>query len=864
MATREVVELCLDANPLTTSPVWTDITDYIAAPITITRGRSDELAEIQPSVLSTVLDNDSGKFTVGGPSAFAGLEFGNRIRVRTETNVSVPENPGLVDTFTRSVTDSWGTSETSHTYALSGGAAADFDVNGTKGTIAVTAANSGRNAVTDPASVRDCDITVTVESSAVALGDSQHVYLLGRYIDTSNWYGVRASFKTDQQIDLQFRKRTGGTEATIGTLITTPNTHSANTQYKMRFQVIDNALKAKFWLASNAEPSAWMLEATDSDHTAIGSVGVRAFLPTGNTNTLPVTFSWDNLSTKEVSRTRSWPRFDGFLNQLPVNWSGSAEAGTSVVPITATDVFKRLGAQGDLEGIFTEEVLFTSTTKASVAACYPLLSESYSDIIGKGAQPATVKIRGAGGGTADFIEAGPTVELDAVKFAPAGSTNGKYLEADLGQQFQDASTSGVLRTAVELWLRTTDTTRAKVLFALWDQSRSRVAEFYVESTDGFVYFHNEWEDGGTAITTLGSSNLQDGNWHHIVLAINPNFTSTAGQYTLYVDGSAQGSGSWLKGDGLANIRYLSWGGTKGTPWVSSVFVDQTFIGEVSHVAAYTGMTTTGVLEVVSHFSSAQTETGDARVARLLKYATGTVETIKAIGSPFSTVGNQTVVDKAAVAGMKEVEAAEGGVLISARDGDAGGLRNWLEFQSRGVRYNPLSAITMTTRQLAPSPDSEYDDQYLLNEYTVSRPGGGSFRVVDSASQAKFGRYNDEADLVKASDLELIDAGYWEISRRNAIHQRLGSLETNEHLLTEADYEDVLALDVSSVITVSGLPGVTSWTETATVFLEGYTETIRIGTDHKLEFTTSPSSGFVAFTLDDATLGKLDSGNQLAY
>lgn len=44
---------------------WTDVTDYIEAksPLSITRGRSDELSEVSPSVLTVTLDNSDGRFT---------------------------------------------------------------------------------------------------------------------------------------------------------------------------------------------------------------------------------------------------------------------------------------------------------------------------------------------------------------------------------------------------------------------------------------------------------------------------------------------------------------------------------------------------------------------------------------------------------------------------------------------------------------------------------------------------------------------------------------------------------------------------------------------------------------------------------
>ena len=64
------VEIAFATAPDDPSPTWTDVSTYVEAvdPITISRGRSDEISEIQPSRLTVTLDNSDGRFTPGNAS----------------------------------------------------------------------------------------------------------------------------------------------------------------------------------------------------------------------------------------------------------------------------------------------------------------------------------------------------------------------------------------------------------------------------------------------------------------------------------------------------------------------------------------------------------------------------------------------------------------------------------------------------------------------------------------------------------------------------------------------------------------------------------------------------------------------------
>ncbi|KUF18470.1 poly-gamma-glutamate hydrolase family protein [Streptomyces silvensis] len=138
----------------------------------------------------------------------------------------------------------------------------------------------------------DCDITVDMATDVLATGGSHFLALTGRFIDTDNNYLARVAFNTDQSITLTLRKRVGGTETLLATA-STDLTHAAGRQFTARLQIVGRTLSAKVWQSDTAEPSAWLVSTTDSSLTGPGSVGMRSILSTTNSNTLPVTVSYD-------------------------------------------------------------------------------------------------------------------------------------------------------------------------------------------------------------------------------------------------------------------------------------------------------------------------------------------------------------------------------------------------------------------------------------------------------------------------------------------------------------------------------------------------------------------------------------------
>src|SRR3979490_1903427 len=82
------VEIAFTTAPSDPAPVWVDVSDYVEAVegIDISRGRADELSQIQPSTLAVTLDNRDGRFPPerSGSPYYPNVKKSKRIRISTQ------------------------------------------------------------------------------------------------------------------------------------------------------------------------------------------------------------------------------------------------------------------------------------------------------------------------------------------------------------------------------------------------------------------------------------------------------------------------------------------------------------------------------------------------------------------------------------------------------------------------------------------------------------------------------------------------------------------------------------------------------------------------------------------------------------
>jgi phage replication-related protein YjqB (UPF0714/DUF867 family) len=176
--------------------------------------------------------------------------------------------------------------------------------------VAVDTINASRWA-TIPWGSPDFDIKAAMTTDKVPTGGSHFLHLGGRFTGLNDNYLARLEFSTTSTLTLTLRKRVAGTETLLATAsanITGNYAFTPGRMFYLRFNVTGSLLSAKIWQAGQTEPDGWAVQTTDTSITAVGSVGIRSILSSANTNTLPVTFSYDDfqqISPQSFEVTRS-------------------------------------------------------------------------------------------------------------------------------------------------------------------------------------------------------------------------------------------------------------------------------------------------------------------------------------------------------------------------------------------------------------------------------------------------------------------------------------------------------------------------------------------------------------------------------
>lgn len=257
----------------------------------------------------------------------------------------------VMDSFTRTVVDGWGSSEATVplAYTSSGGAASDYSVNGSVGILSLGSLNVSRR-MRLPVGLQNFDATIDIKTSVVATGGTQYVLVRFRVQDDSNFYQIRLDFGTASH-GVTLIKKVAGVDtdvvATVGL-----GAYVATDIIRVRFYANGTALKVKAWKTTALEPNTWTLEGTDAAISAAGSFDFAAVLDPANTNSLPVIISFDNLTTGDptdlvhtISCSVLTKNFDMAISHQfkKMNWWGADIATNNTIVGTATPIMANFG-----------------------------------------------------------------------------------------------------------------------------------------------------------------------------------------------------------------------------------------------------------------------------------------------------------------------------------------------------------------------------------------------------------------------------------------------------------------------------------------------------------------------------------------
>ncbi|MFF9324047.1 LamG-like jellyroll fold domain-containing protein [Streptomyces sp. NPDC014776] len=795
---------------------WTDISQYVHLPsgVSITRGAADELSETQPGTATLVLDNSDGRFTPGNSAS----PYYPYVRRNAPIRIAVAVMP------TR-----FGAAP--YPLAMLGDDFDDERVNTTTWSQnfgGVTEAG-GRARVPCTAGVfagfqtgREWKLTgsqVSVRVAALPAPGAATSCTAGIFVNSATG-GTRIAIEHDRVAGtIRFASDTGYWDASATFLSYDPMQHG--------------------WLRIREASGTLYLETSSDGFTYT----VRRSLPTPAwVGTDQVTFSME--SHRDVGTADFFevdlvgatvrPRFWGVVNEFPVDWEGLV----SKVRVTCTDLFKRLNRLPALRSMVAEEIL-----SLAPLVYYPLSEESSSttagDIGGNGAPSLAITQAGTGGTLAlGTVTGPPETGEQAPQFTPASATQGKWLLADLGPQFEDRTYQYL---CFEAWFQTTTTGRCILGVHSTDLQYQHLLSI---AAGGGLQI--EWQDNGSSTLIVeavsGPTTLADGNWHHVV------YDQREGK--IWLDGV-------LVDSALAVPRY--WG--ERVLHVGGYRSTRLWSGSIAQVAVYSTLDVSVGPTAVTHYAAGMTgyagEDADVRIQRLAKYAG--LSSVTIWGSTFDPIASQGPGGSQVVARMREVEATESARLFAERD--------WygLAFQSRDIRYNPdpasetftISYADLETRNVSLADD----DQKLINSLEASRPGGATQKVTAPASILAFGIYDPGAlSILKTSDNSVLDAAYWRVSRYANPQPELREVPIEAY--TMPNYLDILDADISNYFSVTGLPAQAP-ASSMRVTVEGYAETIK-ERSHVIQFHTSATGTDTVWVLDDPTYSVLDSTTRLAY
>ncbi len=209
-----------------------------------------------------------------------------------------------IDTFSRTLSNTWGSANTGGAYTFSG-SLGDYDVNGSVGTMAL-AAGSNRSAILAGVSAADVDLSFRVATDKVATGTHQYVYGLARRINASTEYRAKVRFGTNGGVYLHAGAVVNNVETAMGSEVQVAGlTKPAGAFIWVRAQISGTnptTIRIRAWADGAAEPTTWQYTGTDSAGAlqAPGGVGLRTYIG-GSTTNAPVLFRYDDFRATSIA-----------------------------------------------------------------------------------------------------------------------------------------------------------------------------------------------------------------------------------------------------------------------------------------------------------------------------------------------------------------------------------------------------------------------------------------------------------------------------------------------------------------------------------------------------------------------------------
>ena len=217
--------------------------------------------------------------------------------------LSAAASPIAADSFTRSLTGSWGSATTGGAWTVEGGASS-YSVDGAAGRMVLASAGANRAAALAAIDALDAELAFQVALDRVPTGSSVWAYGEARRTGNSS-YRLKVRLAPDGAVHLGASRVVGGTESPIGSEATIAGLSHLSGSVQVRAQVTDTSpttLRARAWRTGSSEPAGWPLLVTDSTAAlqASGSIGLRAYASRSLMNA-PIIVRFDELEVLDLA-----------------------------------------------------------------------------------------------------------------------------------------------------------------------------------------------------------------------------------------------------------------------------------------------------------------------------------------------------------------------------------------------------------------------------------------------------------------------------------------------------------------------------------------------------------------------------------
>jgi hypothetical protein len=851
------VKLGLGADPSADPASWIldDVTDDVIGGIAVVRGRGQNAKQAEPSrVEGLTLANPDGRYSplyVPGPN-YPNIRRGVPIQIELDEDYLAQFIPRITDTFGRSVGSGWGTPDAGPAWGLVGAGGsvvnADWSVNGSAGIQSVPVASAYRISFAT-AELLDARIEATVTCAMPTGGALEPCNLLLRYnTATSTYYMFRISIAPGGAITASIMSNNPNT--TIAT-VNTGLTHAAATPLRVLAECAGPFLRFKVWqgTATSTPPATWTVTATSTVLTSPGSAGIRSGVAAGNTNTKPVLFTIDDVKITAMS-----VRFGGTVAQWLPDWPTGNDDDTATVTVKAFGSLYRPGKRtsaswSPLRRRYTLDVnkpiAFWSCEDGSQS------TQAASGL--PGGTPMTTR------GTVSFA-GGTAFTLPRLGTLPlADLSAGGALTAAV-----DPATPAVMQWCVQFWAATSaNVFGAPIRLMEWSTPFGDYVRWAIVQTTAYITQLIAYDASGAATTVLSGAGYADMvEYRASAIQSGSDITvelSSAG----YVIGSGTLTGKLV---GCTPVKITANPDQKVIPatampgqyWEHNLLV----VGQIglwATINAPRGAQGLYDADTAMYYSASLANAGEAAHNRVVRVCTEHGIAVKIIegSSDFATaMGGQP--SAGVVALWQDCERTDDGILTDMPFGMA--------YVARSALYNrPISLnLDVTLGQVKLPFQPTYDDQSLVNDVEVTRPGGSSARIQadgDLSPDGIEGPYDDSPNVNVYSDYDLPHHASWRVHEGTVDEMRVPALAWDLALSPELA-QDWINTDIGHRVKATGVLPTQYAGGIVDMILGGYTERFDTGV-WTVQGNGNPASAYTVGVLEDPILGRLDTdGSQL--